>query len=133
MDTKRINKPKAVAIGLFHVVAGAAMIWWAVGSNPFSGPPAYARHYEEGRRLMAEGRPEAALARFEITIRDKGDFAEGHYARALALYQLGQFMEAREGFEAALRREPNMYLALRNLAAPSVPTCVRHRPFPRIV
>lgn len=71
---------------------------------------------ERGKRLLAMGRPEEALAEFGRALALEPRSAAAHNNRGAALAALGQFEAARADFERALRFDPCFYDAFWNLA-----------------
>ena len=58
-----------------------------------------------GHRMLATGHPRRALEHFDRAVKVDDLHAEGHYARARALDELGRFEEARAAYVAAKDRD----------------------------
>ena len=61
---------------------------------------------EQGNRLFAEGRWEAARQQYDLAIQAQSDLAEAHYNMALALERLGNQEEARRHYIEAANLAP---------------------------
>lgn len=82
-----------------------------------SGSPAMDLLLERGNEALAAGDIDAALDHFTALTDHAPDFAEGWNARALALFQKGQFGQAVEDIGHVLTLNPHHFGAISGLAA----------------
>ncbi len=75
----------------------------ALSDNPYS----ERAFYNYGSFLVQRERPEEAMAYFRRAIELKHDYLQAHYAMFALLYELGQFDEATENFEALHELAPD--------------------------
>jgi DNA-binding response OmpR family regulator len=87
-------------------------------SEPITGdvPVSVRACYENGGRLLKEGRPDQAAAEFGKGIGIDPFSYRLHYALAIACQQQGQLYQAMSEYEKAVDLRPTFYPALKNLA-----------------
>jgi lysophospholipase L1-like esterase len=75
------------------------------GHRPGADVHDWQRHLVLGRRLLGTGYPARALEHFDAAVAIDDLDAEGHFARGLALDELGRYDEALEAYAAARDRD----------------------------
>ena len=83
----------------------------------FDAPPTAAEidaHFDGGMKLLEAGSFQEALSEFDLVVRFRPDFADGHLGRGVANFQLENSDEAIADFTRVIELDPERALAYRN-------------------
>jgi tetratricopeptide (TPR) repeat protein len=109
-----LQLPLADALAVDETRADEALAAYAAAIR--HDPAAFAAHYNRGNLLLRLGRFEEAATDFAAAIRLRPEFAPAHSNLGLALAQTpGGLAESVRHFQSALRLDPGLDLARRNL------------------